>query len=245
VIPIGCIRPEESAGYFGIHSGIFPVFSDTKTIHRFRGLGSLNGHGKQRQELTAEVNNVGWLLGVNFTIQIVPAAGDGVLHVLAGQTESVRQRGQEHYRAAWSCSADRRADLIVAAIEGAAQQTWENVGRALNSASHFAAEDAAIVVCSDLSARPGPGLQRMAASDSLESALRHVGKDRPSDALPAAQIARAMQQYKIYLLSRLDPTIIEDLNIVPVADADELQRLIRQHQSCIVLPNAPYIAVTE
>ncbi len=76
VLPVGCLRAEETAGYFGIHSPIFPAFSDAKTIQRFRGFGSLNGRGSRQRELAAEVDHVAWLLGVNFTIQVVPAAGD-------------------------------------------------------------------------------------------------------------------------------------------------------------------------
>ena len=129
VLPVGCLRAEEIAGYFGIHSPIFPTFSDAKTIQRFRSFGSLNGRGSRRRELVAEVDHVAWLLGVNFTVQVVPAAGDRVLHVLSGQSDAVRKRGRELYRAAWSWPATRRASLVVAAIEGdAGQQTWENVG---------------------------------------------------------------------------------------------------------------------
>ena len=110
VLPVGCLRADETAGYFGIHSSVFPAFSDAKTIQRFRGFGRLNGRGNRRRELTAEVDHVAWLLGVNFTIQVVPAAGDRVLHVLAGQSDSVRQRGRELYRAAWSWPVAERAE---------------------------------------------------------------------------------------------------------------------------------------
>ena len=132
VLPVGCVRSDKSAGYFGIHGGIFPTFSDAKTIQRFRGFASLNGQGNRRRELTAEVDHVAWLLGVSFTIQIVPAAGDQVLHVLAGESDAVRRRARELYHAAWSWPVARQVSLVVAAIEGGAdQQTWENVGRAL------------------------------------------------------------------------------------------------------------------
>ena len=106
-------------------------------------------------------------------------------------------------------------------------------------------EDGAIAVCCELAARLGPALQRMAAASSLESALRHVGKDRPVDALPAAQIAHALQQHKVYLFSRLDPSMVEDLDMIPIAGADELIRLARQYRSCILLSNAPYVTVVE
>ena len=51
VLPVGCLRSDKSAGYFGIHGGIFPTFSDAKTIQRFRGFASLNGQGNRRTRI--------------------------------------------------------------------------------------------------------------------------------------------------------------------------------------------------
>ena len=245
VLPVGCLHADETAGYFGIHGAIFPTFSDTKTIRRFRGFGSLDGQGSRKRELAAEVDHVAWLLGVHFTVQLVPAAGDGVLHVLAGQSESVRQRGRDLYQTAWSWPVSRRADLVVAAIEGdAGRQTWENVGRALQAAENFVDEEGAIAVCCDLAAEPGPGLRHMAHTPSRTSALRHVGKERPVDALPAAQLGHTLKQHKVYLLSRLDASLVEDLDMIPIGGPDELIRLVQKHTSCILLSNAPYIAAS-
>ncbi len=94
VLPVGCLHAEEAVGYFGIHGSVFPAFSDTKTIQKFRGLGTLNGHGAHKRELAAEVDHVAWLLGLNFTIQLVPGPGGRALAVLAGQSDLVRQRGR-------------------------------------------------------------------------------------------------------------------------------------------------------
>jgi nickel-dependent lactate racemase len=242
VLPVGCLRAEEIAGYFGIHSPVFPAFADAKTMQRFRAFGSHNGQGRRRHELAAEVDHVAWLLGVNLTIQLVPAAGDAVLHVLSGQSESVRLRGRELYLAAWGWPAPPRASLVVAAIEGTAgQQTWENVGRALQVADAFVEDDGAIAVCCDLAVRPGPALRHMAHAQWRESALRHVERQRPVDAVPAAQLASALNRHKVYLLSRLDPSVVEELDVIPVAGPDELLRLGRQHASCLLLSNAPYV----
>ena len=242
VLPLGCLRDEATAGYFGIHSGIFPLFSDAKTIQRFRGFSSLNGQGKRRRELAAEVDHVAWLLGINFTIQVVPAAGDRVLHVLAGESGAVRRQGRELYRAAWSWPVPQRASLVVAAIEGGtSHQTWENVGRALQVAAQFAEDGGSIAVCCELDAPPGPAMQQMASTSSREAALRQVGKERPVDALPAAQLAQRLERDKVYLLSRLDESVVEDLDMIPIAGPDELARLVRRHPSCILLSNAPYV----
>lgn len=242
VLPVGCLRADDAAGYFGIHSAVYPAFSDAKTIQRFRGFGSLDGHSVRKRELTAEVDHVAWILGINFTVQLIPTVGDRVLHVLTGESESVRRRGRELYRAAWNWPVTRRASLVVASVEGdASQQTWENVGRAIQAAGNYVEEDGAIVVCCELAAGLGPALQRMIHASSHESGLRHVRKERPADALPAAQLAHAQREHKVYLMSRLDPTLVEELDVIPVAGPDELLRLTRQHPSCIILSNAPYV----
>ncbi len=242
VLPVGCLYAEAAAGYFGIHGSVFPAFSDAKTIQRFRGFGTLDGYGDKKRDLTAEVEHVAWLLGLNFTIQLVPGPGGHALEVLAGQSESVQRHGRESYRAVWSWPENGRASLVVAAIEGdATQQTWENLGRALESAEHFVEEDGAIAICCELAASPGPGLRHIAQAASRRSGLRHVSKQRPADALPAAQVAQILDHHKLYLLSRLDSAVVEDLDIIPLAAPDELARLVQQHSSCILLSNAPYV----
>jgi nickel-dependent lactate racemase len=246
VLSIGCLRGDGTAGYFGIHNAIYPTFSDAKTLHRFRGLGSLNGHGARKRELVAQADHVGWLLGVNFTIQVVPTAAEEVSHVLAGQTDAVRKRGMELYHAAWDAPVSQRVGLVVAAIEGGpSQQTWENVGRALHVAGRFVDEGGDIAICSELAEEPGPAMQHLTIATSRDTALRHIGHERPIDALPAAQLIHALDRGKVYLLSRLDPPLIEELDMIPMERPEELVRLAARHDSCMVVGNAPYVSATE
>jgi nickel-dependent lactate racemase len=244
VLPVGCLRGEQSAGYFDIHGVIYPTFSDTKTLQRFRVIGTLNGQAARRRELVANVDQVAWLLGVTLTVQLVPAGGEEVLQVLAGLSDSVRQRGHDRYHAAWDWPVQRQADLVLAAIEGGpGQQTWENVGRALHVAESFVSEGGAIAVCCELSAPPGPAMQHLAGESSREAALRHVAKKRPVDALPAAQLAYALDRSKVYLLSRLDAAVVEELEMIPIGGVDELTRLAKKYRSCILLSNAANVTV--
>ncbi len=118
VLPIGCLQNEAATGYFGIHTPLFPTFSDQQTQARFRRLDVLGGEGPAKRKLRGEVEQTAWLLGVNFTVQVVPAAGDRLLDVVAGQCDAVRRRGRQLYDEAWSWRVARRASLVVAAIEG-------------------------------------------------------------------------------------------------------------------------------
>ena len=91
VISIGCLRLDESLGYFGISAGVFPSFSDTASLGRYRS--SKSADASRRQRLKRQADEVSWMLGVRFTIQVVPGAGDEVLHVLAGDLDAVRREG--------------------------------------------------------------------------------------------------------------------------------------------------------
>jgi hypothetical protein len=87
-------------------------------------------------------------------------------------------------------------------------------------------------------------MQYMTSTSPRDAVLRHIGKERPVDALPAAQLAQALDRNKVYLLSRLDSSIVEDLDMIPIDAPEELSRLAKQHPSCVLLSNAPYVSAT-
>jgi len=245
VLPIGCFRSGSAAGCYGVHSAVFPTFSDERTLRRFRSPTALDRRGRPKPEPRRVVDQVGWLLGVTLTVQVVPGPGNRALHVLAGQAETVRQRATELYETAWRYSVPRRASLVVAAVEGgAAQQTWDAVGRALAAAGTLVEEGGAIAVCCDLADKPGPAVRQLAAARLRAEAMRWIRKKRPVDALSATLLAQALDRTAVYLLSRLDPSLVEDLEIAPIAEAEELVRLAGRHDSCILLANAPYAMVS-
>lgn len=240
VLPIGCVRQRGAAGYHGVHSPIFPNFSDRRTMLRFLSRESDDRRERGKKDLIEEADHVGWLLGVAFTIQVVPGPGDRLLHVLAGEAGEVSKRGQELYREAWRCSVPRRASLVVAAIEGGSeQQTWENVGRALAAAGRLVEDDGAIAICSEIASDPGPALAQLRTGGGREYVKQTIRRSHPPDALSAAQVLQALDRVRVYLLSRLDETLVEDLEIAPIAETDELVRLTQRHASCILLANAP------
>jgi nickel-dependent lactate racemase len=245
VLPVGCLHSETTPGYFGINGGIFPTYADHRTQARYlhHSASQINGH--RDYHLQQEVDQVAWLLGITFTVQIVPAAGEGILHVLAGEADAVRRQAHQRYRAAWGSSVPDRASLVVCGMPGdAAQQTWENFGRTLAAALALCDEDGAIAVCCELSGELPAAVRCLSTAPSRESALRQIRKERLAESLPAAQLARALEHGRVYLLSQLDPTALEELDVVPLADAAELVRLTAQHKSCIVLCNAPRAVVT-
>jgi len=136
------------------------------------------------------------------------------------------------------------ASLVLVGIDGEARrQTWLDFGRALHAAAELVEDGGSIAVCCELADAPGPALRRLIGAESRDSALRKIRKERPVDALPAAELARALDRGKVYLLSRLEASTVEELEMIHVASPDELARLARLHDSCILLSNAPHATV--
>ncbi len=245
VLPVGVLRLDESLGSAGIHSGLFPAFSDEATQRRFRlsanGKPTTASHRKRRRE---EADEAAWLLGVQFTVQIIPGGGETVLHVLAGDANTVARQGAHLCEAAWLRKTPQQAEMVIATIEGGpAHQTWENFGRALYAASQAVEDDGAIVICSEIGARPGPGLQRLMAPIAEGESDRVLGdmqQEQPFDAVPAAMIVQATRRARVYLLSELEPEIVEELGMAYVESAADVQRLGRTYKTCLVLNNAHY-----
>jgi len=245
VLPVSCLQARPAGSFRNVASHVFPSFSDQRTLQRFRAVESRMAQAAQRKQLAEEVRNVGWLLGLTFTLQIVPGPGDRVLHALAGEYTAVQRRARELYEAAWRYSVPRRARLVVAGIEGGyAQQTWHNVGRAAAAAGALVEDGGAIAICCDVASEPGPAVQRLATAPSREEALRQIRKEAPADALTAAQLAHVLRRAKVYLLSRVNETVLEDLEIAPITESQDLVRLTKRFESCILLANAPRTMAT-
>jgi nickel-dependent lactate racemase len=244
VIPIGCLRLDSALGYFGINSTVFPAFSDEQTLLRYRA--PLVAHSPVQLRLRREeTDQVGWLLGIHFIVEVLPAGDDGVLAVLAGRVGEVERVGRDRCLNAWNSTVPHRAALVLAAVSGPPkEQTWLNVARALAAALRLVEEGGTVAVCTDLKEAVGPAMRYLAVTESPETALREIVRERPTDALAASQLIEAVSSGRIYLLSGLTPAAVEDLGLTPIDGPEQLTRLVEQHPNCVLLANAQYSIAT-
>jgi nickel-dependent lactate racemase len=240
VLPIGVARVNGRGAY----DSLFPCFSDAKSIGRHRTPAILNS-AERVAEKTQQANEAGWLIGVPMVIQIIPAAGETVARVVAGEPQAVARRCEDLCRQRWSLHSPQQVDLAIATITGGApSQTWANVGRALASAEHVLTDDGAIAICSNLDAPPGESLGRLIGASDLAKIERTIGHDHSADSWPAWQLARALQRGPVYLLSQLAAETVEDMGLAPVANIAELARLAGRHESFILIEDSQHAVVT-
>jgi nickel-dependent lactate racemase len=244
VLPISCLRPRHTLARLGVHGGLFPTFSDTKTRERFQTADSARV-SVQRKRRREEAEEAAWLLGIQIVLQLVPGNGDSVLTVLAGKPESVAKRGRRLCDAAWLCQLSRRASLVVATIAGGREaQTWENFARALSAALSAVADDGVILLCTDLRCPTGPALQLLAGLNDAPEAIREIRRARSPDAVSAALLVEARERTQVYLLSGLDGETVEGLGVGYVKDEAEVGHLCQQFDSFVMLADAHRAGVT-
>jgi len=253
VIPIGCVRPERPLhanghrqnGKAGLwNDTLYPTFADSKTTKRLaiNGVPLTAGQAAQRHK---QVDHLAWLLGIQATIQVVPASGDAALRVLAGSPDAVFHAGRELCRSQWQPEIPRRAKLVIAGMSGSRpQQTWENVHRALEAAIELVEDGGAIVLCTELESPPGRALKQLAESADAETTQARLRKDRSADAAVARLLAEALDRVTVYLFSRLDEEAVTSLGLAHVARPEEINRLASHYDSCIVVADAQFVRPT-
>jgi nickel-dependent lactate racemase len=246
VVPIGCLRAHDSLGYTGVHAGLFPTFADAEAQRRFLAPGSTDRPDEHRRRCE-EVREATWLLGVTFSVQVVPSGGGDALDIFAGSVDAVMKAGAKRCEQAWSLEVPHPTSLVIAGIEGGDdQQTWDNVARALAAAQRVVEDRGAIALCTELKAPPGKSLLRLvdADVDSYEHLQHKLHEDRTHDALAASQLLSALDSNRVYLLSGLDEEVVEGLGVAYIKDADELSHLCGHHDSVLMLGAAQHCVPT-
>jgi hypothetical protein len=229
VVPVGRLAYDPEVGVRGPWSVLFPGLSDRQTLQALRdhaGAGtSARELGRQEVRLN-EACEVGWLLGVQLLVGIVPGAR-GLLEVVAGRDAAVRERGTEAVEENWTLRVPSRAELVIAGVGGPGMgATLEDLAAALETASGLVQQGGKIVVLSRASGPIGPALQRLIAVDEPGEALAALrGREGDEDYPIARRIARASAWADLFVASALDPEVAEGLMLAPLERPEQARRL--------------------
>ena len=241
VLPIGCVHGRAVPGHFGLHGAVYPTYADAEAQEKFRSPRALGARGRHRHSIVEAVEEVGWLLGIVFAIQVVPGVADSAEDVVAGAVDAVRRHSRGLYQKIWRSDVPHRARIVVAGIEGGPdQQTWRNLARSLVAAMECVEDEGAIVLCCELAEEPGKAMECLRRARNREEAVREIIDSPPDDALAVAQLVRAQERVDVFFRSGLDSELLEDLMIPAIESDDELNRLISRFPDGILLGNAPF-----
>lgn len=245
VIPIGVSAFDPLLGYSGEASVLYPGFSDTAAMAKAIGSGHDELSSIDSRPLRQQAEEIGWLLGTQFVISLVPGRGQGVQAIFSGLSEAVAKAAQQKLESTCKFTVSERAELVLVAVEeGTRGQSWDQVAGAIDVARRIVQRDGRIVVLSQLKEARGAGLQILSQVRSPNDALKPIQKASPPDYRAATRIAKAADWANVYLLSELPATEIEDLFLVPLSSSQEVQKLLSRDDSTIVIESAQKVLAT-
>ncbi|MDO4629059.1 MAG: lactate racemase domain-containing protein, partial [Planctomycetia bacterium] len=264
VLPIGYFQSKNTPGYVGIHTPIYPAFSDTETQKRFLGFGP-KMHVTQHalmHELEREIEDATRQLGVFCMMQILPGIPQvevsimepseilevsknteslkmsGIARILVGNYEEVARDGYSQYQEIWTNLTSQKADLVLATITGRDSGSWTTVMRALENAAKIAdADNGVIVLCTELTGELPRSLEIYRQVQDTETAEKFIRREKLPDADSAVSMINILSQYRVFFISRLDGELLEDINIMSLESVADLERLIANTGKCTILPD--------
>lgn len=244
ILPLTCARHRDERDARGVFDGLFPRFADEETIRRFRQLESWTSSSRN-EALTKETSEAGWMIGSPLVVEVVPQRGDNVAAVLAGDPKAVAAESQRHCSKVWASEFAEPAGLVVAVVGGdRREQTWDSLARALAAAARVADEDAAVAIVCDINFPLGKSLSRLVRSDDRDAVRRKLMGDTTDDNWCAWELTQALDRGPVYLFSGIGAEKVEELGVAPIANKEELGRLVSRSSSCIVLEDAQHIVAS-
>ncbi len=225
VVSVGWIGFDPVLGYRGTASVFYPGLSSVEAFKRALG----SGHGELSPDddrpLRQEVDEIAWLMGSMFSVQVVPSRSGGSFDVLAGAGEAVLRAGREMLARQWRLAVPKRVSTVVVAIDsGDSDETWSQAATALSVARNLVSKGGRIVLVSCLAEAPTPGLEILSKYKDPQDALVPLREAQPPDLLSAMQIAEATRWARVYCLSGLEERVVEDLFMTPLSHERELRR---------------------
>ncbi len=130
--------------------------------------------------------------------------------------------------------------MVVGVEEDAAGHGWTQIGSALAAARSLVSKGGRIVVLSDVNVPPGEGLKMLMRYEDATEGLRPLRQAAPEDLIPATELAEAADWADVYLLSRLDSDLVEDLFMAPLESEAEVKRLLGLDEQVLFLPSAQH-----
>ena len=239
IITVGIIAFDGLLGFRGTSSILFPTFSDIATQQSSQSQGHPELTPEQQRPFREMIDEVGWLLGTQFTVQAIPGAAGLPAEILAGLPEDVMTRGKELVERTWRVSVEEMLEGAVISVPGGAFG-WKQLGQALENTTNIVQQGGRIVIVADLPVPEGPAATMLRRCQDPEELLKPLRREPTIDSVEFAQLIQALRRVRVYLLSQLPAELVEELGMIPVSDSAELQRLVATIEDCKCIPFANY-----
>jgi nickel-dependent lactate racemase len=213
-------------GHGGAEGAIFPALSDAETHKALLPRLSMEPADAGIWPIRQEAEEIVWLLGAPFFVQVIEGAGEKINHIVAGPIAASAE-GQRMLDGRWRVEMDAPAATVIAKLSGQPHRhTFADVARALACASRVVQPGGRIIVLSGGNPEPDDGGQRLRQADTPEEALTLLKDYHALDRAAAFQWAQAARRADLYLLSNLPAELAEEMFATPLDNVRQVQRLV-------------------
>lgn len=244
IVSIGVISFDLLFGVQGTNSAIYPAFSESSVSLNARKDVNLFLTPDDKRPLRELVDEIGWLLGTQFCVQMIPTAKSVDQTVLCGAPDAVMKAGREILDVDLRVAVDEEFDMAIVTLQQQTLDGWKQFGAALASAKRLVGEDGRIAVIAELPDTYGMGLDLLRRGTEAAEVSKILDRNPTEDAIETLQIIDAIVHARVYLLSNLAASVVEDFGMLPLANQSELQRLTDSAESLIVVHDANYVWAT-
>ncbi len=241
VVTLGQTTFDRLLGYRGTSSALYPGLSNLETIRRCRGQGHRELSPDDDRPLRELIDETAWLLGTQFTVQVIASTGGHFSRVLAGAIEPVFAAARAALAESWWIQIDERPDLVVAGIDlDESGHGWRQVAAALRTASQLVERGGKIVLLTDLREAPGEGIRLLKSAQDPRDCYQTLREMSPPDLNAAGELIDALDHARVYLMSQLPAERVEELHMTALGSPTEAARVIGLARRVVVVESAQH-----
>lgn len=242
VVTISRIGFDEQWGYRGTHSTVYPALASPEDQARLQG--------QSHQELTPEnsrgqrqmIDEIGWLLGLQYSIQVIPSAAGGVAYILCGASDSVFRRGVELLNETWRADVPEQAETVLVALPaGEHLDHWAALTRTCQTAAKLVAPQGRVILLTSLQEIPPELAELIHATSDSDTLLRRLNKQRTPTAGALHALLKLARRAKVLLRSGWQEDLVEALDCIPLSDDQEVLRALAGGESYALLNGAQFV----
>ncbi len=241
ILPIEKVGFDPLLGYAGGGSSIYPGFSSQEAIVKSRGQSHRELTPAESRPLRQLIDEIGWMLGLQYSLQVIPAGGQAVAEIVFGSLESTFRKAKQLLDQYWRLEPEYKSEMVIIAVEdGPTGHQWNQLASVLETARNLVTQDGRVVLLTQIEAEPGIGLQILSRCHEPLDAIKPLRDAQPGDLLTATQLALTGDWALICLLSKVSSDEVEDLFAIPLEDEAEVERLLQSDETVSVIASAQY-----
>ena len=225
-------------GYSGATGLVYPGMADSESVRNLVPKLSPHTPPDGSWPTTTEANEVNWLLGSPFFVQVIEGTSDEIDRVVAGFADTAAE-GAGQLDECWKSAAGEAADTVVVTLSGDPERhDFAALARAAATGARAVKPGGAVILLSEADPEIGGATDVLRRTDEPPEAVKVLFRERPVDAAPAVQWAWAAGRAKLYVASEIRPTTVEEMFATALGGPKDVQTLLDAGGRTLIIPDA-------